>query len=51
VVVEYEDLPTITQPEEAIQPGAPLIHEKGNLLFEMNIFKGDIQAASKNRMW
>ena len=44
VVVEYEDLPAITRPEEALQAAAPLIHEKGNLLFEMNIRKGDIQA-------
>jgi CO/xanthine dehydrogenase Mo-binding subunit len=44
VIVEYEDLPAITRPEEALQPGAPLIHEKGNLLFEMNIIKGDVQA-------
>ena len=44
VAVEYEDLPAITRPEEALQAGAPLIHEKGNLLFEMNIRKGDIQA-------
>jgi len=44
VGVEYEDLPAITRPEEALQAGAPLIHEKGNLLFEMNILKGDVQA-------
>jgi CO/xanthine dehydrogenase Mo-binding subunit len=47
VVVEYEDLPALTQPEEAIQPGAPSIHEKGNLLLEVNILKGDIQAGFK----
>jgi nicotinate dehydrogenase large molybdopterin subunit len=44
VVVEYEDLPAITRPEEALQPGVPLIHEKGNLLFEMNVLKGNVQA-------
>jgi CO/xanthine dehydrogenase Mo-binding subunit len=43
VAVEYEDLPAILQPEEALRPDAPLLHEKGNLLFEMNVQKGDIR--------
>ncbi len=44
VVVNYEDLPAITRPEDALRPDVPLLHEKGNLLLEMNIRKGDVQA-------
>jgi len=43
VVVVYEDLPSITYPEEALKLDAPLIHEKGNLLLEFNVIKGDVQ--------
>ncbi len=47
VNVIYEELPPIFSPEEALQPFAPLIHEKGNLLIEFNIIKGDIQKGFK----
>jgi CO/xanthine dehydrogenase Mo-binding subunit len=43
VAVKYEVLPSITRPEDALLPDAPLLHEKGNLLFEMNIQKGDVR--------
>lgn len=43
----YEDLPTIFDPEEALKIGAPLIHEKGNLLLEFQVLKGDIQKGFK----
>lgn len=43
--VTYEDLPAIFSPEEALLPGAPEIHEKGNLLHRRVIVKGDIEAA------
>ncbi len=39
--VIYEDLPAVFQPEEALQPYAPLIHDKGNLLLEFHVIKGD----------
>jgi len=47
VVVLYEDLPAVTNPEEALKPYAPLIHEKGNLLLEFHVIKGDVQAGFK----
>ena len=47
LVVVYEDLPSITHPEEALQPYAPLIHEKGNLLLEFHVIKGDSQRGFK----
>jgi len=42
LVVVYQDLPPITDPEEALLPYAPLIHEKGNLLLEFHVIKGDV---------
>ena len=47
VAVVYEDLPFATHPEEALKLDAPLIHEKGNLLLEFNVMKGDVQAGFK----
>ena len=43
----YEDLPSIHQPEEALQAHAPMIHEKGNLLLEFQVIKGDVQRGFK----
>ncbi len=43
IAVAYEDLPFATRPEEALALDAPLIHEKGNLLLEFNVTKGDVQ--------
>jgi CO/xanthine dehydrogenase Mo-binding subunit len=47
VVVVYKDLPFIKHPEEGLKPHAPLIHEKGNLLLEFHITKGDVQRGFK----
>ena len=47
VLVVYEDLPFINRPEEALKLDAPLIHEKGNLLYEFRVIKGDVQAGFK----
>jgi len=47
VNVIYEELPPIFSPEEALLPLAPSIHEKGNLLIEFNVIKGDIQRGFK----
>ena len=44
VVVDYDDLSAITRPEDALRPDVPQLHEKGNLLLEMNVCKGDVQA-------
>jgi len=42
--VQYEDLPVVTDPREAMKPGAPLVHaEKGNnILQSYRIRKGDV---------
>jgi CO/xanthine dehydrogenase Mo-binding subunit len=39
--VDYEDLPGVFSPEEALLPGAVRIHEGGNLLQERLLLKGD----------
>jgi nicotinate dehydrogenase large molybdopterin subunit len=47
LIVIYDDLPSIYHPEEALQPYAPLLHEKGNLLLEFHVSKGDVQRGFK----
>ncbi len=46
--VEYEVLPAIFSPREALQPEAPKLHPKGNILYHFKIRKGDTQAGFKN---
>src|SRR2546421_6025276 len=41
VRVEYEPLPGVYDPAEALRPGAPHVHEGGNLLPAWHIRKGD----------
>ncbi|MEJ2012562.1 MAG: molybdopterin-dependent oxidoreductase [Anaerolineales bacterium] len=43
IKVELEPLPVVTGPVEADQPGAPLVHEDGNLLDEIEVVKGDVE--------
>jgi len=49
VVVEYEDLPAVTDPREAMQPGAPQLHasreKENNVLVHYRIRKGDVDTA------
>ncbi|CEP69186.1 Aldehyde oxidase/xanthine dehydrogenase, a/b hammerhead [Moorella glycerini] len=47
VKVEYEELPPVFDPIEAMQEGAPKIHEKGNILTVTRIKRGDIDKALK----
>ncbi len=47
ILVEYEDLPAVFDPIEAMQPGAPLLHpERGpsNVCVHYRIRKGDVEA-------
>ena len=41
VTVEYEKLEPVRNPEEAMREGAPKIHEKGNLLFHQDLYRGN----------
>lgn len=44
--VEYEELPAVFDPLEAMKPGAPLIHAKErNILSEFNLTRGDVDQA------
>lgn len=45
IEVEYETLPPLTEPQDALKPGAPQIHPGGNLLSETVIHRGDATAA------
>lgn len=44
--VEYDELPSVFDPIEAMQPGAPLIHDKErNIVSEFKLNKGDVDRA------
>lgn len=43
--VDYEELTPVTSPTEAMADGAPLIHEKGNLLSTQKLQRGDADKA------
>lgn len=43
--VEYEDLPAILDPKQALAPDAPQIGQNGNLCHEVNLGFGDVDAA------
>ncbi|GAA1263347.1 xanthine dehydrogenase subunit D [Pseudonocardia aurantiaca] len=41
IVVEYEELPAVTDPRHALDEDAPLVHANGNLVRKMQIRRGD----------
>ena len=45
VKVDYEELPMVRSPREAMAEGAPLVHREGNLLAHKHIQRGDPDAA------
>ncbi len=42
---EYEPRPGVFSPEAALAPGAPLVHDSGNLLAQWRITRGDLEGA------
>jgi CO/xanthine dehydrogenase Mo-binding subunit len=40
--VEYEVLPVLTDPHQALQPDAPQLHPNGNLCAELHLGHGDV---------
>lgn len=50
--VEYQVLPAVFSPREAMQPGAPLVHEDNerhdNVLRHFKLRKGDVEAAFRS---
>ncbi|MFQ5876007.1 MAG: xanthine dehydrogenase family protein molybdopterin-binding subunit, partial [Dehalococcoidia bacterium] len=47
ISVDYEDLPVISDPREAMEPGSPLVHEErgSNILAHYRVRKGDVERA------
>jgi CO/xanthine dehydrogenase Mo-binding subunit len=45
VSVDYEELPAVFEPDQALADGAPVVHAQGNLLGEWDIDRGDVGAA------
>lgn len=45
VEVEYEPLPVVSDPVKAMEPGAPKVHEKGNILRHETVHGGDVDRA------
>jgi CO/xanthine dehydrogenase Mo-binding subunit len=45
IVIEYEDLPGVFDPEAALVDGAPRVHPEGNHLAEWRFAAGDVDAA------
>lgn len=45
IEVEYDLLPVISDPEQALHPKAPRLHVGGNILHRTNYKRGDIEAA------
>ncbi len=45
VAVDYEVLEPVTDPEAALEPGSPQVHENGNLLDVCSFARGDVDAA------
>jgi selenium-dependent xanthine dehydrogenase len=48
IIVDYDVRAPLTTPEEALEPDAPKIHKKGNLLSKSEINRGDVEGALKN---
>jgi xanthine dehydrogenase molybdenum-binding subunit len=45
VEVEYEVLEPVTSPFDALAPGAPAVHEGGNVLSRSTVRRGDVEGA------
>jgi len=44
VDIEYEELPAVFDPREALKSDAPKVHENGNLSFRRQIIHGDVES-------
>ncbi|MEJ2024066.1 MAG: xanthine dehydrogenase family protein molybdopterin-binding subunit, partial [Deltaproteobacteria bacterium] len=51
VRVNYETLDSVFDPDEALKAGAPMVHEKGNLLYRRFLKRGDVdEGFSRSRV-
>jgi len=44
IEIEYESLPGVFDPQEALEPGAPVVNEPDNVVARWKIRKGDVEA-------
>ncbi len=51
VEVEYEPLPVVSDPVEAMEPGAPKVHEKGNILRHETVREEMLIEHSAKPLW
>ncbi len=53
IQVEYEELPGVFDPEEAMKEGAPQIHEhaENNLSWDFHMDFGDVEKGFRRRTW
>ncbi|MDI7260373.1 MAG: xanthine dehydrogenase family protein molybdopterin-binding subunit [Thermodesulfobacteriota bacterium] len=47
IKVDYEELPAVFDPFKAMEPGAPIIHDGGNIALHRKFVKGDFERAMK----
>lgn len=47
VKIKYRPLPTIADVESALAEGAPLLHDRGNLIAKKQVIKGDMESGWK----
>jgi CO/xanthine dehydrogenase Mo-binding subunit len=43
IAIDYEPLPGVYDPQDALKPGAPVLHEPDNVVARWKIRKGDVQ--------
>ncbi|MGG3624789.1 xanthine dehydrogenase subunit D [Bacillus gobiensis] len=48
IEVEYEPLQVVDDPEKALEPGSPKLHENGNILHEAGHQHGDMEAGFRS---
>jgi CO/xanthine dehydrogenase Mo-binding subunit len=48
IEIDYEPTPGVFTPDAALAPGAPAVHESGNLLAQWRIVRGDVTSALRD---
>lgn len=47
IKVEYEDIPAVFDPEEAMKEDSPKVHDRDNVFYHFKIRRGDVEKAFK----
>jgi CO/xanthine dehydrogenase Mo-binding subunit len=42
IKVDYSPLPAVFDPKDALKPNAPKVHDKGNVMYQCRVHKGDV---------